>query len=427
MQKVRVAGAGMSRFGKFLNRGLRDLAEAAVRNTLEDTGIDVREINAAYVSNSVAGLITGQETIRGQVVLRKTGLMGIPIVNVENACASASTAFHLGWTAVASGMYDCVLALGVEKLSDPDKAKSLRAFNSAVDVSELAEIEKRLGRSGEGGKDRSLFMDLYISMLDFGTPAGHKANDSTSDEAQAVVSVASHGVTPARKQERMTREQMALVSVKNHHHGSLNPYAQYREEVTVEQVLQSRSVVGPLTVLMCSPLGDGAAAALIVSEEFARNKGLKGPRVEASVLVSGRGDDRSMEPSTKRAAAKAYEMAGIGPEDIDLAEVHDAVAPAEISIYEDLRFCAPGEGPKLIEDRVTWLGGKLPVNTSGGLLSRGHPIGATGLGQIAEVVWQLQGKGGKRQVENCKVGLTQNGGGHIGLDAAAMAVHIFSI
>lgn len=402
MPKVRVVGAGMSRFGKFLDRGLRDLAEEAVRNTVEDTGIDIKEIHAAYVSNSVAGLITGQETIRGQVVLRKTGLMGIPIVNVENACASASTAFHLGWTAVASGMYDCVLALGVEKLSDPDKAKSLRAFNSAVDVSELAEIEKRLGRSDEGGKDRSLFMDLYISMLSSGVPSSQE------------------------KMGGMTREQMALVSVKNHYHGSLNPYAQYREEVTLEQVLQSRSVVGPLTVLMCSPLGDGAAAALLVSEEFARNKGLKGPTVEASVLVSGRGDDRSMEPSSRRAAKKAYEVAGIGPEDIDLAEVHDAVAPAEMSIYEDLGFCAPGDGPQLIEDRVTWLGGKLPVNTSGGLLARGHPIGATGLGQIVEVVWQLQGKGGKRQVENCKVGLTQNGGGHIGFDAAAMAVHIFS-
>ncbi|HTD20588.1 MAG TPA: thiolase family protein [Ktedonobacteraceae bacterium] len=403
MQKVRVAGAGMSKFGKFLDRGLRDLAEEAVRDTLEDTGIDVREINAAYVSNSVAGLITGQETIRGQVVLRKTGLMGIPIVNVENACASASTAFHLGWTAVASGMYDCVLALGVEKLSDPDKAKSFRAFNAAVDITELAELEKQLGRGGAEAKDRSLFMDLYLSMLNPDEPA-----------SQEVVG-------------GITREQMALVSVKNHYHGSLNPYAQYREEVTLEQVLQSRPVVGPLTVLMCSPLGDGAAAALIVSEEFARNKGLKGPKVDASVLVSGRADDRSMAPSSRRAAMQAYEMAGIGPEDIDFAEVHDAVAPAEISIYEDLRFCAPGEGPKLIEDRVTWLGGRLPVNTSGGLLSRGHPIGATGLGQIAEVVWQLQGKGGKRQVENCKVGLTQNGGGHIGFDAAAMAVHIFSV
>ena len=403
MQKVRVVGAGMTRFGKYLDRGLRDLAEEAVRNAVEDAGLDIKEINAAYVSNSVAGLITGQETIRGQAVLRHTGLMGIPIVNVENACASASTAFHLGWMAVASGLYNCVLAVGVEKLSDPDKAKSLRAFNAAVDVSELAEIEKRLGRSGEGASDRSLFMDLYISMLSSGAPS--------SQEAMGGV----------------TREQMALVSVKNHYHGSLNPYAQYREEVTLEQVLQSRPVVGPLTVLMCSPLGDGAAAALIVSEEFARTKALKGPRVDASVLVSGRGDDRSMVPSTKRAAAQAYEMAGMGPEDIDFAEVHDAVAPAEISIYEDLRFCAPGDGPRLIEDRVTWLGGRLPVNTSGGLLARGHPIGATGLGQIAEVVWQLQGKGGSRQVENCKVGLTQNGGGHIGFDAAAMAVHIFSI
>ena len=393
----------MTRFGKYLDRGMRDLAEEAVRNAVQDASLDIQEIQAAYVSNSVAGLITGQEAIRGQVVLRHTGLMGVPIVNVENACASASTAFHLAWMAVASGLYECVLALGVEKLSDPDKAKSLRAFNSAVDVSELVEIEKRLGRSSEGTSDRSLFMDLYLSML----------NSGASDSQGAVGGI--------------TREQMALVSVKNHYHGSLNPYAQYREEVTLEQVLQSRQVVGPLTVLMCSPLGDGAAAVLIASEEFARSKGLKGPRVDASVLVSGRGDDRSMAPSTWRAATQAYEMAGISPEDVGVAEVHDAVAPAELSIYEDLRFCAPGEGPKLVADRITWLGGRLPVNTSGGLLSRGHPIGATGLGQIVEVVWQLQGKAGKRQVENCKVGLTQNGGGHIGFDAAAMAIHLFSV
>src|SRR2546428_1078766 len=402
MRKVRVVGAAMTRFGKYLDCDLRDLAEEAVRNAVQDSDIDLKEVEAAYVGNSVAGLSTGQETIRGQVVLRKTGVLGIPIVNVENACASASTAFHLGWMSVASGMYDCVLALGVEKLSDPDRAKSLRAFNSAVDVSELAEIEKRLGRSGEGAAtNRSLFMDLYVSMLSSGKPAGQSVG----------------GVTP---------DQMALVSVKNHYHGSLNPYAQYREEVTLEQVLQSKSVVGPLTVLMCSPLGDGAAAALLAHEEFARNKGLKGPRVDASVLVSGRGDDRSMEPSTRRAATKAYEMAVDSPEEVGLVAGHYGGVPAEIGIYEDLGFCAPGDGPKLIEDRVTWLGGKLPVNTSGGLLSRGHPIGATGLGQIVEIVWQLQGKGGKRQVENCKVGITQNGGGHIGFDAAAMAVHIFS-
>src|SRR5215470_14676742 len=175
MQQVRVVGVGMTRFGKYLDRGLRDLAEEAIHNAIKDAGFDLKEVQAAYVGNSVAGLITGQEAIRGQVVLRKTGILGIPIVNVENACASASTAFHLGWIAVASGLYDCVLALGVEKLSDPDKAKSLRAFNSAVDVSELAEIEKQLGRSGEAAKDRSLFMDLYLSMLNSGAPSSQGA------------------------------------------------------------------------------------------------------------------------------------------------------------------------------------------------------------------------------------------------------------
>jgi acetyl-CoA acyltransferase len=442
MQTVRVAGAGMTRFGKFLDRQPRDLAEEAVRAAVEDAGIGLRDIDAAYVSNSVAGLITGQETIRGQVFLRHTGLLGIPIINTENACASASTAFHLGWMAVAAGIYDCVLALGVEKLSDPDKAKSLRAFNAAVDVSELAEIEQRLGRSSAGAQERSLFMDLYISMLGVDTPgdeasttvprpfragSGEQPDRTAAAQQAATLSVASHGVAPAASQRGLTREQMALVSVKNHYHGSLNPYAQYREEVTVEQVLASRTVVGPLTVLMCSPLGDGAAAAIVVSEAFARKRGLTGPRVDASVLLSGRGDDRTMASATSRAAAKAYAMAGIGPEDIDVAEVHDAVAPAELSIYEELGFCAPGDGPRLVEDRVTWLGGRLPVNPSGGLLARGHPIGATGLGQIAEVVWQLQGKGGKRQVERCKVALTENGGGYIGTDAAAMTVHIFSV
>src|SRR5258708_36401686 len=222
---------------------------------------------------------------------------------------------------VDTGMYDCALALGVEKLSDPDKAKSLRAFNSAVDVSELAEIEKRLGRSSEGTSDRSLFMDLYLSML----------NSGASDSREAVGGI--------------TREQMALVSVKNHYHGSLNSYAQYREAVTLEQVLQSRRVVGPLTVLMCSPLGDGAAAVLITSEEFARSKGLKGPRVDASVLVSGRGDDRSMAPSTRRAATQAYEMAGISPEQRDVARGQASSWPADLSNYAATGFHPPAREP----------------------------------------------------------------------------------
>lgn len=424
MQQVRVAGAGMTRFGKFPDRGLRELAEEALAGAVEDAGIARQDIQAAYVGNSVAGLMTGQESIRGQVILRRSGLLGIPIVNVENACASASTAFHLSWLAVAAGLYDCALALGVEKLYDPDKAKALRAFNSAVDLSELAEIEQRIGRSSEDTPTRSLFMDLYIAMLSSGLAAEGEAGPAY-DVAEAEEHLLATEAT-GKARTGITREQMALVSVKNHHHGSLNPYAQYQEDVTVEQVLNSRTVVGPLTVLMCSPLGDGAAAAIVVSDQFARRKGLRGPMVAASVLVSGRGDDRSKASATRAAAAKAYEMAGIGPRDLDVAEVHDAVAPAEISIYEDLGFCAAGDGPKLVEERTTWLGGRLPVNTSGGLLSRGHPIGATGLGQITEIVWQLQGKAGKRQVEHARVGLTQNAGGHIGTDAAAQTVHIFS-
>lgn len=425
MQQVRVAGAGMTRFGKFPDRGLRELAEEALAGAVEDAGIARQDIQAAYVANSVAGLMTGQESIRGQVILRRSGLLGIPIVNVENACASASTAFHLSWLAVAAGLHDCVLALGVEKLYDPDKAKSLRAFNSAVDLSELAEIEQRIGRSSGATPTRSLFMDLYMTMLSSAIAAEGEvgpANDVADVEEHLLATEAAENA-----RNGITREQMALVSVKNHHHGSLNPYAQYQEEVTVEQVLNSRTVVGPLTVLMCSPLGDGAAAAIVVSDQFARRKGLKGPAVAASVLVSGRGDDRSKASATRAAAAKAYEMAGLGPRDLDVAEVHDAVAPAEIGIYEALGFCAAGDGPKLVEERTTWLGGRLPVNTSGGLLSRGHPIGATGLGQITEIVWQLQGKAGKRQVEHARVGLTQNAGGHIGTDAAAQTVHIFSV
>src|SRR5947199_6627526 len=186
MRKVRVVGTAMTRFGKYVDRGLRDLAEEAVRNATQDAGLDLKDVQAAYVSNSVAGLITGQETIRGQVVLRRTGLMGIPIVNLENACASASTAFHLGWISVAAGLYDCVLALGVEKLSDPDKAKSFRAFNAAVDITELAEIEKQLGRGGAEAKDRSLFMDLYLSMLDSGESVDQSVGGITREQMALV-------------------------------------------------------------------------------------------------------------------------------------------------------------------------------------------------------------------------------------------------
>ena len=374
----------MTRFGKHLDRTARSLVEEAVRGGLDDAGLDAGDIEAAFVGNAVSGLMDGQESVRAQVVLRGLGLPGIPVVNVENACASSSTALHLGCQAVAAGQHECVLVVGYEKLSE-NRARSLRAFNASMDLAELAE------RYGEdAGEGRSVFMDLY-------------AERGAAD-----------------------REALALVSVKSHYHASLNPLAQYRKPVTVEEVLASRQIAGPLTVLMCSPLTDGAAALVLCSEGFAKPHGER-VQVAASVLTSGRGDAEELPPAVDRAAAKAYDIAGAGPEDLDLVELHDATAPAELDLYEELGLCSPGEAARLVRDRVTWLRGRLPVNTSGGLISRGHPIGATGAAQVVELAWQLRGRCGDRQVEGARLALAQNSGGWIGTDVAACAVHVLEV
>lgn len=406
-ERVVIAGVGMTKFGKFHDRGLKSLAGEAVNDALKDASLEPSDVQLAVVGNAVAGLITGQECIRGQVVLREAGIGGIPIFNVENACASASSAFHLAWSQVAAGRVDVALALGVEKLTHPDKAVSFQAFSSAVDVELMMQLMESLKSAprpeaaggeksgGGGGGGKSMFMDIYAAII-----RGHMSQYGT------------------------TQETIAKVAVKNHHHGALNPRAQYQEEVTVEEVLASREVAYPLTLLMCSPIGDGAAAALIVSPEYAKRKGIEGPKVAASVIVSGNLPDSGDELAEPRAAKLAYEMAGLGPDDIDVAEVHDATAAAEILAYEDLGFCARGEGGGLVEEGVTALGGRLPVNTSGGLVSKGHPVGATGIAQLCEISWQLRGDAGPRQVEGARIGLTQNGGGFLGNDAAAQAVHV---
>jgi acetyl-CoA acetyltransferase len=223
-------------------------------------------------------------------------------------------------------------------------------------------------------------------------------------------------------------EDFAAVVVKNQHNGAMNPRAQYGGELSVAEVLASRMVVDPLTLLMCSPISDGAAAVVLMSEAAARRAGTGGPRVRASVVRSGNRHDRDdpTSGSTARAARAAFEAAGLGPEDLDCAEVHDASAPAELMVYEQIGLAAPGAGPELLASGRTRLGGELPVNTSGGLLSKGHPIGATGIAQICESTWQLRGEAGPRQVEGARVALTQNGGGWLEGDSAAMAVHILS-
>jgi acetyl-CoA acyltransferase len=396
MQEVVVAGVGMTRFGKAPERGLRSLAEEAVKEALGDAGVEPAGVETAFFANAVAGLITGQEMIPGQVALRHTGLLGIPIVNVENACASASSAFHLAWMSVASGMYDVALAVGAEKLSHEDKARSFGAIGTAVDLEQLDELMEALaGEEGDGDargagtkQSRSFFMDIYAGMArDYMERSGATAQD------------------------------FADVSVKNHAHGALNPLAQYGEPVTREQVLASREISGPLTLLMCSPIGEGAAAAVLCSERAARRLAVSRPvRARASVLLSGRDREPGDETAGERAARRAYEVAGVAPPDVDVIELHDAAAPAELMIYEELGLCSPNEGPALLADGRTRLGGAQPVNPSGGLLSKGHPIGATGIAQITEIVWQLRGQAGARQVESPKVGLTENGGGFLGTD-----------
>jgi acetyl-CoA acetyltransferase len=409
MRRVAVVGAGMTRFGKWMDKTLKDLGREAVEAAMKEAGVDKPQIEAAIVGNATAGLITGQEMIKAQVILREMGFGDIPMINTENACASSSTAFHLAWMYVASGMYDCVLALGVEKLYHEDKRRSFQAIGSAVDMTAIQDLLKataargrkdgeKPAESGEGaGEKRSMFMDFYA--------------------ASAREHMKRYGTTAV---------QFAKIAVKSHQNASLNPYAQYRETYSVEDILNSPMVAEPLTRLMCSPIGDGAAALVLCSEEKARQLTTKPVWVTASILGSGK-DRAPGEPGvTTRMAKKAYEMAGLGPDDIDVIELHDASAPAELMEYEELGLCKVGEGGKLIEEGTTAIDGKIPVNPSGGLLSKGHPIGATGCAQLTEIFWQLRGEAGERQVKggNAKVGLTQNGGGMMRGEAAAMAVHI---
>jgi acetyl-CoA acetyltransferase len=401
-----IAGVGMTHFGKFLETGLKAIGAEAVQAAVADAGLGLGDIQAAFVGNAAAGRVTGQEAIRGQVILRSIGMGRIPVVNVENACASGSTAFHQAAAMVTAGAYDVVLALGVEKLYSEDRKKSFGAFSGAVDVELMQALMASLqagaardgasaGASGAGEK-RSMFMDIYAAVA-----RGHKERYGT------------------------TVEQFAMVSAKNSFHGARNSRAQFREELTVEQVLASPMIAEPLTRPMCSPIGDGAAAIVLVSEAKARALGITKPiRVVSTVLCSGWDHGMDEPGAGEHCSGQAYEEAGVGPADLSVVELHDASAPGEILAYEYLGLCAKGEGGRLVEDGVTKLGGRQPVNTSGGLLRKGHRVGATGAAQIVELTEQLQGRSGERQVAGARIGLAQNGGGNIGTDVAAMVVSV---
>ena len=400
-----IAGVGMTRFGKHMETSLKALAGEAICEAISDAGIENSDIEVAYMANAAGGVVLGQEMISGQVALRELGIGKIPVVNLENACASSSTAFNQACAMVSLGAYDVALVCGFEKLYHEDKRRTFAAFDGAVDTENPAGLVGTLEvlavkAGGEvdfenAGKTRSVFMDIYSLLA--------KAH---------------------MKMYGTTREQFAGVTVKNSYHGSLNPRAQFQQAMSLEEVLGSREIIDPLTLPMCSPIGDGAAAVIVVSDRMVRKLGLRNPvKVLSSALVSG-WDINEGESVGAYAAQQAYQAAGVGPGDLSLIELHDACAPSEVIAYDYLGICEKGQGGRLIDDGSTRLGGRIPVNVSGGLLRKGHPIGASGAAQIVEIAEQLQGRSNRRQVENARIGLAHNGGGLIGLDAAATVVSI---
>jgi acetyl-CoA acyltransferase len=401
----------MTRFAKYPDQSIKDLVKTALDRVMADAGIQLSDIQSAWFSNSGWGFGFGQDCIRGEVALRPAGLQGLPITNVENACAGGSTGLHHAWLEVASGQYDCVLAIGAEKGYLDDKGKMFKGFWSGFDVEnaeahikELQALSDSLKPPGaesdsEGaGKTRSAFMDIYSAFCRW-----HMQRYGT------------------------TQKQVAIIASKDHYHSSMNPYAQFQKQMSVEEILAAREVSWPLTVPMCAPLGDGSAAAILCSETFVKRlKNARPVKVRASVL--GSGTNRPLEDEKNdisvRLSRKAYDIAGVGPEDINVAEVHDATSFGELHQTEALGFCKFGEGGPYAESGATRLGGKMPVNTSGGLISRGHPVGASGIGQIFELVTQLRHEAGDRQVANCRLAMSENGGGNLGFEDAAMGIHI---
>lgn len=385
MRDSYVLGVAMSNFGKHLDKGLKDLAYDPIWEAARDSKIDPHDIDIAFVGNAYGGILQGQESVRGQVIMREAGITGIPIINVENACASGSTAFYLAHRAVASGQAELALAVGVEKLFCGDTPTSLKALSTSTDVG----IEGQMGM---------LFAGIYAMRF-----RGYMQK---------------YGVT---------KEQLARVAAKNHLHGSLNPHSQYRKPYTVEEILESRTIADPITLLMTCPLGDGAAVALIGTKEMAQRMGKRPVKVGSSVLGSFDISGRETLSIAARTSQKAYAEAGVTAGDIQVAEIHDAVAPIELYLYEELGFCEPGGSARMIDEGATRFDGRLPVNTSGGLTAKGHPAGATGLAQVAEIAWQMRGEAGGRQMPTPpNVGMTENGGGNMAGETAVVAVNILT-
>lgn len=410
MQNVYIVGVGMTRFGRMLDQSVKDLTATAVAEALEDAGCAPGQVDAAFFGNAVQGFMQGQVYIRGEIALIPLGFGGIPIQNVENACATASSAFHLAVNNVLAGQSDIVLAVGAEKMYSTDREKMFSAFDSGWDLETVDENAQRMIALGDGvavpegstsDQPYSLFMDVYAGL-------GRQM----------------------MRRYGITQRQIAAVASKNHNHSVHNEKAQYRKPMTTDEVLAAPPITYPFTVPMCSPISDGAAAVIVCNEEglkklnFPKNRVV---RVLASVMGSAtpREADSLDRHVTRLVAQKAYERAGLGPKDVDVVEVHDATAVGELIQMENLGLCEPGESGAASERGETSIGGRVPINPSGGLESRGHPVGATGTAQIYELVRQLRGECGERQVEGARIAMQENGGGLWGYEEASAHIGIF--
>lgn len=407
MDDVYIVGVGMTPLGKHLDQSVKALTRRAVHAALSDAGTTMSAIEAAWFANTRQGVLQGQHGIRGQCALRAMGFEEIPIVNCDNACASSSTAVNQAYAALRAGMCDVALVVGTEKMHIPERRDLMfEAFFGGMDR-ELAHEQLRtlqglsadlpLPPEAQGNNgERSIFMDSYAAM------ARHYMH--------------LYGAT---------QRQLAVVAAKNHVHSQFNPLAQYRHPMSVDEVLADRLVAWPLTRAMCAPMSDGSAALILSSARALRHfEKRRAVRVRATQLASGvqRAPDDFERHVGRIAARKAFEQAGIDPADIDVAEVHDASSFAEIRHVENLGLCELGEGAHMAERGDTTLGGRVPVNTSGGLVSKGHPIAATGAAQLIELVTQLRGEAGARQVQGARLAASENGGGFYDGEEAVAAV-----
>lgn len=381
MQDIYIHGGAMTRFGKHPGVLAPELAQQAILKALDDAGVSRDEIQAVYCANVLGGMILGQ------LIVRDLGFKGIPVYNVENACASGATGVHLARHALLAQQYDTVLVLGIEQLT--------ALGGGTIPLQRNDHKTELYARAG-------MVLPAVYAMR--GTRFLHE-----------------RGATPA---------DLAAVAVKNRRHGALNEYAQQRSETTLEEVLASRMIADPLTLLQCCPSQvDGAATVVLGTRRRGERKAVK---VLSSAVVSGlreeARDDILDAEITARAARQAYEQAGVNPGDVNVVELHDAFTIAELLYYEALGLAQRGEAVSLLHSGATALGGRVPVNPSGGLLAKGHPLGATGVAQMVEILWQLQGRAGARQVPGARIGLTQcTGGGIAGVDHAASSVHLLGV